>query len=221
MSEFEYSSDDSDGESSDDEDDVVLRRCATTRKKPNIHTVRVLRELRLYYSNVFADSFYLIDSFVKSKRLTYDSFMRQFDAAKFHQIFSNTASEVQNVTVSPHHFITTAQDALAVASKFLRSRSKSARIGAIYLLYTLWKTQPLKIYPLNVKMESRDYVAAKELVRKCLDEGLLHPAFCFHSLASQKKITITSAVVNPCMEVTVSISQHRRTLLSIEQYIYI
>lgn len=202
MSEFEYNSEDI-GESSDSEDEIITR-LPTVKKKPDISNVRILKELRLYYSNLFADSFYLIDSFIKSKQLTYDSFLRQFDAMNFHQIYAKTKGEVQQVTVSPHHYITTTQDALAIASKFLRSRSKKARIGAVYLLYTLYKTQPLKRYSLNIKMEPKDYAATKELVDMCFNEGLLHPAYCFHSLDLKKKITISAATITPCLEVNFS-----------------
>lgn len=199
MSEFEYS--DVSSDSSDDED--IYASCKKKIKTSDINILRILKELRLYYSNLFVDSFYLIDSFVKSKQLTYDSFLKQFDAMNFHQIYAKSKNEVKHVSVAPHHYITTTQDALAVVSKFLRSRSKEAQIGALYLLYTLYKTQPLKTYMINVKMEPKDYANIKKLVDGYLNEGLLHPAYCFYSLDIKKKITISAATISPCLEVII------------------
>lgn len=200
MSEFEYT--DVSSESSGDEE-FIYASCKKKIKTSDINILRILKELRLYYSNLFTDSFYLIDSFVKSEQLTYDSFLKQFDAMNFHQIYAKSKNEVKQASVAPHHYITTTQDALAVVSKFLRSHSKGAQIGALYLLYTLYKTQPLKTYMINVKMEPKDYADIKKLVDKCLNEGLLHPAYCFYSLDVKRKITITAATINPCLEVII------------------
>lgn len=199
MSEFEFSSLSSDSSS---EDEILPSTSKTKhRTKSDLKTIKVSKELRLYYSSLFIDSFSLIDLFIKTKQLGYDSFLKCFDAVHFHQIYAKNKGEVKNMSVTPHHYITTTQDALAVAAKFLRSHSKEARIGAVYLLYSLHKTQPLKTYPINIKLEPKDYKNTKELVEKYLYEGLMHPAYCFYDLDTRKKITITAAVVNPCLEV--------------------
>lgn len=199
MSEFEFSDCSSD-DSSSGFDDVIFQKSKNKNKKQDL--IKVKRELNLYYSNLFIDSFNLIDLFVKSKNFTYNSFLEQFSAVYYHQIYAKSKKKVKQAHVAPHHYITTTQDALAVASKFLRSHSKEARIGAFYLLYTLYKTQPLKTYLINIKMEPNDYRNTKELVDKCLMEGLLHPAFCFYDLDIKKKIIITAASINPCLEVS-------------------
>lgn len=196
MSDFEYTDLSDDG--SDDENPVI------PSKSKLDNPYKVSKELRLHYASLFIDSFNLIDSFVKSKKLSYDSFLEHFDSMKFHQIYAKAKKDVKQKYVSPHHYISTTQDALAVASKFLRSHSREARIGAVYLLYTLHKTQPLKPYPINVKMEPKDYNSTKELVDKCLNEGLLHPAYCFYDLDMRRKITLTASSVIPCLEVSLS-----------------
>lgn len=199
MSEFEFNGFDSDS----GEDIVINVDCQLEKKKiSNLQVTKVSKELRLYYSNLFIDSFYLIDLFVKSKQFSYDSFLKYFDAVNFHQIYAKNKGEVKNLTVTPHHYITTTQDAFAVASKFLRSHSKEARIGAVYLLHSLYKTQPLKTYPINIKLEPQDYNSTKELVDSCLKDGLTHPAYCFYDLDTRRKITISAAAINPCLEVS-------------------
>lgn len=198
MSEFEYSNLSSDNSS----DEELVTQVFTQKKKPDINTIKVRKELQLHYSNLFIDSFTLIDLFVKSKKLTYNSFLEYFESTNFHQIYTKHKFESKHVSVSPHHFITTTQDALAVASKFLRSHSREARIGAVYLLFTLYRTQPLKTYLINVKMEPKDYHNTKELVKEYLNEGLTHPAYCFYDLDIKRRITITASTVNPCLEVS-------------------
>lgn len=200
MSDFEYSNLSSDNSS----DEEVVTQVFTQKKKPDKNSIKVSRELQLHYSNLFIDSFTLIDLFVKSKTLTYNSFLEHFGSTKFHQIYAKRKYELKHPSVSPHHFITTTQDALAVASKFLRSHSKKARIGAVYLLFTLYRTQPLKTYLINVKMEPEDYHNTKELVNKYLNEGITHPAYCFYDLDIKRQITITANAVNPCLEVSFS-----------------
>lgn len=197
MSDFEYT--DLSSEDSGDEE-IIVSHCK--QKKIPECVLKMSRELRLHYSNLFIDSFTLIDLFVKSKILTYEAFLVHFDTMKFHQIYAKPNKDIKRITVAPHHYITTTQDALAVASKFLRSRSKNARIGAIYLLYTLYKTQPLKHYPINIKLEPKDYHNTKNLVDRCLFEGILHPSYCFYDLDFKKNITITACAVNPCLEVS-------------------
>ncbi|VVC26576.1 Hypothetical protein CINCED_3A011717 [Cinara cedri] len=196
MSEFEYSDLSSD-------DDFSAEAVFGVRKIKFETTARITRELRLHYSNLFIDSFNLIDLFVKSKKFTYDSFLECFDTSQYHQIYYMLQKKKQKVGqnfVSPHHYISTTQDALAIASKFLRSSSKEARIGAVYLLYTLYKTQPLKTYIVKIKMEPLDYNNTKKLVDECLNEGLVHPAYYFYDLDIKKQIIICSNAVSPCLE---------------------
>lgn len=197
MSAFEYS--DLSSDDNNDEEGVVLDK----KIKRSEIISRFTKELRLYYSNLFIDCFNLIDLFVKSKKLTYDSFLVHFDSIKFHQIYADTKKKkaANQLYVSPHHYISTAQDALAIASKFLRSRSKEARIGAVYLLYTLHKTQPLKTYLVRIKMEPKDYKNTKELVDTCLNQGLVHPAYYFYDLDIRKQIVICANAVSPSLEV--------------------
>lgn len=199
MSDFDYT-DLSSEDSSDDE--IIVSQCKQKKNSENV--IKVSKEFRLYYSNLFIDSFTLIDMFVKGKILSYNAFLVHFDSMKFHQIYAKPNKDIKRITVAPHHYITTTQDALAVASKFLRSRSRNARIGAVYLLYTLYKTQPLKQYSINIKMEPKDYYNTKDLVDKCLFEGILHPSYCFYDLDLKKHISITACAVNPCLEVSFS-----------------
>lgn len=197
MTDFEYSN----LSSSDDEEEVV---CVLSKRNHNRfnNIVKVSKELRLHYSNLFIDSFNLIDLFIKSKVFTYNSFLNVFNSTHFHQIYAKPKKKEKQIYVSPHHFITIAQDSLAVASKFLRSASQEARIGAVYLVYTLYKTQPLKMYLIKVKLTPEDYLNTKHLVDKCLNEGLPHPAYCFYDLDIKKKIKITVTAINPCLEVS-------------------
>lgn len=197
MSEFEFNSMSSD---SSVDDEVV--RVPTKNNKPNNHIMKISKELHLHYSNLFIDSFCLIDMFVKSQILTYESFLGFFDSTNFHQIYAKPNRDIKQLSVSPHHYITITQDIFAVSTKFLRSQSREARIGAVYLLYTLYKTQPLKSYLINIKMEPIDYNNTKKLVEECFNEGLLHPAYCFYDLDIKKRITITATAVNPCLEVS-------------------
>ncbi|XP_025406481.1 uncharacterized protein LOC112680563 isoform X2 [Sipha flava] len=194
MTDFEYSN-----LSSDDEEEVL---CVFPKKKRyrQITAGKVSKELRLHYSNLFIDSFNLIDLFIKSKVLTYNSFLNIFSSTHFHQIYAKPKKKETQVYVSPHHYITIAEDSLAVASKFLRSNSREARIGAVYLVYTLYKTQPLKSYLINVKLTPEDYLNTKHLVDTYLNEGLPHPAYCFYDLDIKKKIKITVNAINPCLE---------------------
>lgn len=200
MSEFEFSS----LSSSDSDDDEIMNLSPKDKNKPVINCIKVARELHLYYSNLFVDSFSLIDLFVKSKILTYESFLKYFDSTNFHQIYAKPKPDVKQLHVSPHHYITTTQDVFAVSTKFLRSHSREARIGAVYLLYTLFQTQPLKSYLINIKMEPIDYNNTKQLVEECFNQGLLHPAYCFYDLDIKKRITITATAINPCLEVSFS-----------------
>lgn len=196
MTDFEYSN-----LSTDDDEDILSD---LPKKKPinQVTAMKVSKELRLHYSNLFIDSFNLIDLFIKSKVLTYNSFLEFFTSTHFHQIYSNPKNKEKQAYVSPHHYITIAQDALAVASKFLRSASREARIGAVYLLYSLYRTQPLKLYLINVKLTPEDYLNTKYLVDSCLLDGLPHPAYCFYDMDLKKKIKITATAINPCLEVS-------------------
>jgi len=197
MSEFEYSS-----SSNEDSDEELIFPIISRRKKDTFNTKKVLKELRLRYSNLFIDSVNLIDMFIKSKTLTYSSFLENFSSMKFHEVYSKPCKDGKHTYLSPHHYITTTQDCLAVATKFLRSKTREARIGAVYLLFTIYKTQPFKQYLINIKMEPKDYNNTKELVNNCLNEGLVDPAYSFHLLNIRKKITLTATVINPCLEVS-------------------
>lgn len=81
MTEFEYS--DLSSEDSFDGEPVLKR----LKKKT---TSNISKDLNLYYSNLFIDTLYLIDLFVKSKIFTYDLFLVYFDSVKFHQIYSSS-----------------------------------------------------------------------------------------------------------------------------------
>lgn len=198
MSEFEYTS--SSNDESSEYEEVVFPIPAKQKKYAN-NAIKVSRELRTFYSNLFIDSFNLIDLFIKSKTLTYCSFLELFSSTKFHEIYAKHNREKNHHTyLAPHHFIVTTQDSLAVASKFLRSKSREARIGAVYLLYTINRTQPFKHYLINIKMVSKDYFNTKELVNSCFNEGLRDPAYCFYQLDIKRKITITATAINPCLE---------------------
>lgn len=201
MSEFEYSSSSSSNENTDEED-LVFPFSIKQNKNIHLHKNKVSKELRLHYSNLFIDTLNLIDLFVKSKKLTYSSFLEIFGSQKFHEIYIKPNREGKHANVSPHHYITITQDSLAVATKFLRSKSREAQIGAVYLLYTMHKTQAFKHYQINIKMVPLDYFNTKELVNNCLNEGLLDPAYCFYKLDMKRNITITATVVNPCLEVS-------------------
>ncbi|XP_016660514.1 uncharacterized protein LOC100160693 [Acyrthosiphon pisum] len=197
MSEFEYSSS-SNEESSEDEELVFP---ITSKQKKYAHNaIKVSRELRTYYSNLFIDSYNLIDLFIKKKTLTYSSFLEVFNSSMFHEIYAKPNREKKHTYLAPHHYITTTQDSLAVATKFLRSKSRQARIGAVYLLYTINVTQPFKRYLIDIKMVRKDYFNTKELVHSCFNEGLRDPSFCFYRLDISRKITITATVINPCLE---------------------
>ncbi|XP_025195337.1 uncharacterized protein LOC112594647 [Melanaphis sacchari] len=198
MSEFEYSSSSSNEENSDEEEMVFP--ITSRQKKSALNNVKVSKELRTHYSNLFIDSFSLIDMFIKCKTLKYSSFLESFSSSKFHEIYAKPNREGKHTFVSPHYYITTTQDCLAVASKFLRSKSTEARIGAVYLLYTIYKTQPFKQYLVNIKMVPKDYYNTKELVNNYLNEGLLDPSYCFYQLDIKRKITITATAINPCLE---------------------
>lgn len=192
MSEFEHSNTES------DEDDTEV---FTIKDVPNM--TKLSRELNLRYSQIFIDSFELIDLFVKDKRFTYHSFLEHFENNEFHRIYMKQAQKnLRQMHVHPHHYISVTQDALVVASKFLRSRSKKARIGAVYLLYTLYKTQPLKRYIMNISMTPEDYNRTKDLVDSCLKENIPQPAYCFCELDMRRAITITASTTNPCLEVS-------------------
>lgn len=201
MSEFEYS------ELSNDDDDDFDDKNVFHKKKTRFETTsRITKELRLFYSNLFIDSFNLIDLFVKSKKLTYESFLGYFDSFKFHEIYAfpkKKNKKRMQLYVSPHQYISITQDAFAVASKFLRSSSREAQIGAIYLLYTLHKTQPLKTYLIRIKMEPKDYNNIKKMVDTCLNQGLEHPAYCFYNLDIRKQIVICANAVSPSLEVRI------------------
>ncbi|CAH1720474.1 unnamed protein product [Aphis gossypii] len=134
MSEFEYSSTGNEDES--DEEEFVFPIPSTTQNKTTLNNIKVSKELSSHYSNLFIDSFSLIDLFIKSKTLMYSSFLESFSSTKFHEIYAKPNRGGKHTYVSPRHYITTTQNCLAVASKFLRSKSKEARIGAVYLLYT-------------------------------------------------------------------------------------
>ncbi|KAE9527865.1 hypothetical protein AGLY_012689 [Aphis glycines] len=198
MSEFEYSSSSNEDES--DGEEFVFPISSNTQKKTTLNNIKVTKELRSHYSNLFIDSFSLIDLFIKSKTLTYSSFLESFSSTKFHEVYAKPNREGKHTYVSPHHYITTTQDCLAVASKFLRSKSKEARIGAVYLLYTIHRTQPFKQYLINIKMTPKDYFNTKELVNSYLNEGLPDPSYCFYQLDIKRKITITATAINPCLE---------------------
>ncbi|XP_026805383.1 uncharacterized protein LOC113548615 [Rhopalosiphum maidis] len=198
MSEFEYTSTSSNEEYSDEEEFVFP--ISSRQKKSTLNNIKVTKELRTHYSNLFIDSFSLIDLFIKSKTLKYSSFLESFSSTRFHEIYAKPNREGKHTYVSPHHYITTTQDCLAVASKFLRSKSKEARIGAVYLLYTIHKTQPFKQYLINIKMVPKDYFNTKELVNNYLNEGLTDPSYCFYQLDIKRKITITATAINPCLE---------------------
>lgn len=197
MSDFEYSS-----LSSDSDEEIVAYKKAKNNTDCN-NLLKIPRELRLYYSRLFIDTAGLIDLFVKSNRLTFDSFLDVFDFTNFHQIYAKVRTELKHVNLSPHHYITITQDALGVVSKFLCSRSREARIGAVYLLYVLYMTQPLLItYPVSIKMRPQDFKATQELVDECLNKGLPYPAYCFYELNLKKKITIAATTVDVCLEVS-------------------
>lgn len=198
MSEFEYTSS---NEESSEEEQMVFP-FSYKYNKCTRNPIKVSRELRAYYSNLFIDSFNLIDLFIKSKTLTYCSFLEHFNSTKFHEIYAKYNREKKLTNVSPHHYITTTQDCLAVATKFLRSKSREARIGAVYLLYTIYRTQPFTQYMIDIKMVRKDYLNTKELVNSCLNEGLRDPAYCFYQLDIKRKITITATAINPCLEVS-------------------
>ncbi|XP_050548610.1 uncharacterized protein LOC126910254 [Daktulosphaira vitifoliae] len=195
MSEFEFTESSGNENSSDDDDFPII---AVKRKIDN--TVKVVKELRLFYSNLFIDCFNLIDNFVKGQNLTFMAFLEVFESFNFHYIYAKPKKEIKNLYVSPHHYIMMAQDAMSAAAKFLRSKSKKARIGAFYLLYTLYKTQPLKPYLLNIKMDPYDFNETKKLVNEYMDLGELHPAYCFYELELKRKITITADTTSPCLE---------------------
>jgi len=198
MSEFEYTSS-SNKESSEDEELVFP---ITSKQRKYAHNaIKVSRELRTYYSNLFIDSFSLIDLFIKKKTLTYESFLELFNSSKFHEIYA-TSKKKKTTYLTPHHYITTTQDSIAVATKFLRSKSREARIGAVYLLYTINMTQPFKQYLIDIKMVRKDYFNTIELVHSCFNEGLKDPSFCFYRLDTTRKIIITATVINPCLEVS-------------------
>lgn len=199
MSEFEYSS--SSNEESSEDDEVVFP--ITYKQKKYAHNaIKVSRELRTYYSNLFIDSYNLIDLFIKKKTLLYSSFLEVFSSSKFHEIYAKPNREKKHTFLAPHHYITTSQDSHAVATKFLRSKSREARIGAVYLLYTINVTQPFKQYLINIKMVPIDYFNTKELVHSCFNEGLRDPAFCFYRLETRRKITVAATAINPCLEVS-------------------
>lgn len=204
MSDFEYSSLSS--SSSSEEDVIVFNR---RKKKPrDMNMIKVCKELRLYYSRLFMDCAELIDLFVKNNSWAYGSFLDIFNDMHFHQIYAKPKPEIQKRYVSPHHYITTTQDAIGVASKFLRSRSKKARIGTVYLLYILYETQPLiSAYPINIKMKPVDFKNTQELVNECFNEGLVYPAYCFYELDMKNRITITANTINMCLEVSVFIKK--------------
>lgn len=197
MSEFEFNCMSSDS-NIDSEDDIRQTRI----HKSNKQLLKVSKELNLRYSYLFTDSFNLIDLFVKSKILTYESFLEYFNSTNIHQIYARSTKKEKQVFVTPHHYITTTQDILTVATKFLQSQSREARIGAVYLLYTMYKTQPLQVYLINIKMEPITYKNTKKLVDECFNEGLVHPAYCFYYLDIKKMITITAATISPCLEVS-------------------
>jgi len=199
MSEFEYTN--SSSEESSEAEDLVFP-ITSQQKNHAQNAIKVSRELRTYYSNLFIDSFNLIDLFIKSKTLTYCSFLEHFNSTKFHEIYAKYNRENKLTYVTPHHYITTTQDSLAVATKFLRSKSREARIGAVYLLYTINRTQPFTHYMIDIKMVRKDYFNTKELVNSCLNEGLRDPAYCFYQLDIKRKITITATAINPCLEVS-------------------
>ncbi|XP_050441977.1 uncharacterized protein LOC126846528 [Adelges cooleyi] len=194
MSEFEYT-ESSGNDSSSDEDIPII-----PIKGKIDNTAKISKELHLCYSNLFIDCFNVLDTFVKSRVLTYSSFLNTFISTNFHHIYAKRKGNQKNLFISPHHYIMIAQESLAAASKFLRSKCKDVRIGAVYLLYTIYKTQPLKQYQLNVKMKPIDYKATIELVKQCTNEGLLYPAFCFYELDYKRKITITVSTISPCLE---------------------
>jgi len=203
MSEFEYTSS-SNEESSEDEE--LVFPLTFKQKKYTHNAIKVSRELRTYYSNLFIDSFNLIDLFIKKKKLTYISFLELFDSSKFHEIYAKHNRKNKHTYLAPHHYITTTQDSLAVATKFLRSKLREARIGAVYLLYTIHTTQPFKQYLIDIKMVRKDYFNTKELVHSCLNEGLRDPSFCFYRLDIRRKIIITATAINPCLEVSLLMS---------------
>jgi len=209
MSDFDYSSLSSD---SSGEEEVIVT--SLKKKKPrDMHIIKVSKELRLYYSRLFMDCAGLIDLFVKSKSWTYGSFLDIFTNMRFHQIYAKPKSKIQKRYVSPHHYITTTQDAIGVASKFLRSRSKKARIGTVYLLYILYDTQPLiSAYPINIKMKPDDFRNTQELVDECLNEGLAYPAYCFYEMDMKKRITITANTINMCLEANYPRAEVRKHL---------
>lgn len=199
MSEFEYSSS-SNKESSEDEE--LVFPIPSKQKKYSHNAIKVSRELRTYYSNLFIDSYNLIDLFIKKKTLLYRSFLELFNSSKFHEIYAKLNRENKHTYLAPHHYITTAQDSLAVATKFLRSKSREARIGAVYLLYTMYVSQPFNQYLVNIKMERKDYFNTIELVHNCFNEGLRDPSFCFYRLDNSRRITVAATVINPCLEVS-------------------
>ncbi|KAL4143918.1 hypothetical protein QTP88_006171 [Uroleucon formosanum] len=207
MSEFDYTSS-SNEENSEDEELVFP---FTFKQNKYAHNaIKVSRELRTYYSNLFIDSFNLIDLFIKKKKLTYRSFLELFNSSKFHEIYAKHNRENKHTYLSPHHYITTTQDSLAVATKFLRSKSREARIGAVYLLYTIHTTQPFKQYLIDIKMVRKDFYDTKELVHSCFNEGLRDPSFCFYRLDIRRKIIITATAINPCLEANYPRSEVRK-----------
>jgi len=196
MSDFEYSS-----LSSDSSGDEVIVQSDKTKKNPNSKIVKVSKELCMHYSAMFIDTARLIDLFVKSENWTLRSFLEVFNRLHFHHIYAKLNTDEKQNTTTPHHFITITEDALGVAAKFLRSRSKKARVGAVYLLYILYKTQPLiTTYPINIKMKPDDFKNTNELVDECLNEGLAFPAYCFYELDMKKQITISANTINVCLE---------------------
>lgn len=194
MSELENYDSESDN---DDKDNLYINELPVTI------AFNVSKELNLRYSKMFIDCFNLIYLFVQDKRITYKSFLEHFENTKLHHIYMKPSKrDIMLATVTPHHYITIAQDVLAATSKFLRSDSKKVKIGAVYLLYTMYRTQPMKRYLVNIKMKPEDYKSTKEFVVSCLKENIPDPAYYFYKLDVLKKITITASITNPCLEVS-------------------